>query len=167
MAGNLTARSCALSRPTSISRAKAPRTGRVLAAAAEPAKADSTSSTVVTIEYQRQQAKAMQKYVAVLISPFRPPSVALAVLSSRVVDSIITVAHSQHQPRCRYLRDQSLEQEIADAQVFGWTRKNELGNGRWVMMGLAIGLLTEYATGVSFIDQLKLMVSYLGVIDLD
>lgn len=68
---------------------------------------------------------------------------------------------------CRYLRDQSLEQEIADAQVFGWTRKNELGNGRWVMMGLAIGLLTEYATGVSFIDQLRLMVSYLGVIDLD
>jgi len=91
-----------------------------------PAKADSSPSTV-TIEYQRQQAKAMQKY----------------------------------------LRDRSLEKEIADAQVFGWTRKNELGNGRWVMMGLAIGLLTEYATGVSFIDQLKLMVSYMGLIDLD
>ena len=68
---------------------------------------------------------------------------------------------------CRYLRDKSLEREIADAQVFGWTRKNELGNGRWVMMGLAIGMLTEYATGVSFIDQLKLMVSYMGLIDLD
>lgn len=95
----------------------------MLAAAAEPAKAVST----VTIEYQRQQAKAMQKY----------------------------------------LREKSLEKEIADAQVFGWTRKNELGNGRWVMMGLAIGMLTEYATGVSFIDQFKLMVSYMGVIDLD
>ncbi len=64
-AGNLTATSRTLSRPTSVSRGKAPRTGRLLAAAAEPAKADSASSTVVTIEYQRQQAKAMQKYVFV------------------------------------------------------------------------------------------------------
>jgi len=94
-----------------------------LATSAEPAKAAAT----VTVEYQRQQAKAMQKF----------------------------------------LREKSLEKEIADAQVFGWTRKNELGNGRWVMMGLAIGMLTEYATGVSFIEQFKLMVSYMGVIDLD
>jgi len=124
---NLTATLRTPYRPASVLRSKAARTGRVLGAAAEPAKAEPASSTAVTIEYQRQQAKAMQKY----------------------------------------LRDQSLQQEIADAQVFGWTRKNELGNGRWVMMGLAVGLLTEYATGVSFIDQLKLMVSYMGVIDLD
>jgi hypothetical protein len=66
-----------------------------------------------------------------------------------------------------YLRERSLEKTIADAQVFGWTRKNEINNGRWVMMGLAVGLLTEYATGVDFIDQLKLMVSYLGIIDVE
>lgn len=40
-------------------------------------------------------------------------------------------------------------------RVFGWTKKNEINNGRWVMMGIAIGLMTEYATGVSFIDQLR------------
>ena len=51
-------------------------------------------------------------------------------------------------------------------RVFGWTKKNEIGNGRWVMMGLAIGLLTEYATAVDFVDQIKLMVSYLGIADL-
>jgi hypothetical protein len=51
-------------------------------------------------------------------------------------------------------------------RVFGWTLKNEINNGRWVMMGLAIGMLTEYATGVDFINQLKLMVSYLGIADL-
>ena len=51
-------------------------------------------------------------------------------------------------------------------RVFGWTPKNEIGNGRWVMMGLAIGLLTEYATAVNFIDQIKLMVSYLGIADI-
>jgi hypothetical protein len=51
--------------------------------------------------------------------------------------------------------------------VFGWTKKNEINNGRWVMMGIGIGLMTEYATGVSFIDQLKLMASYLGIVDID
>jgi len=51
-------------------------------------------------------------------------------------------------------------------RVFGWTKKNEIRNGRWVMMGLAIGMLTEYATAVNFIDQLKLMVSYMGLADI-
>jgi len=51
--------------------------------------------------------------------------------------------------------------------VFGWTKKNEINNGRWVMMGFGIGLMTEFATGVSFIDQLKLMASYMGLVDLE
>ncbi len=50
--------------------------------------------------------------------------------------------------------------------MFGWTKKNEITNGRWVMMGIAIGLLTEFATGVDFINQLKLMASYLGIADI-
>lgn len=51
-------------------------------------------------------------------------------------------------------------------RVFGWTKANEITNGRWVMFGVFVGLLTEYATGVDFIDQLKLMVSYLGIADI-
>ncbi len=51
-------------------------------------------------------------------------------------------------------------------RVFGWTRKNEITNGRWVMMGIGIGLLTEYATGVDFPNQFKLMLSYLGIADI-
>lgn len=31
--------------------------------------------------------------------------------------------------------------------TFGWTLKNEIGNGRWVMFGLLVGMMTEYATG--------------------
>lgn len=97
-------------------------------ASTDPAAAAATpSESGVTVEYQRQQAKAMQAY----------------------------------------LRNKTLQQEIVDAQVFGWTRKNEISNGRWVMMGLAIGMLTEYATGVSFIDQIRLMVSYLGIVDIE
>lgn len=35
------------------------------------------------------------------------------------------------------------------------------------MFGLLVGMLTEYATGVDFINQLKLMVTYLGIADLE
>ena len=56
---------------------------------------------------------------------------------------------------------------LAMRRVFGWTKKNEIGNGRWVMFGFAVGLLTEYATGVDFIDQLKMIVSFLGIADVE
>jgi hypothetical protein len=35
------------------------------------------------------------------------------------------------------------------------------------MMGFAIGLLTEYATGANLPQQLKLMFSYLGIADIE
>jgi hypothetical protein len=52
-------------------------------------------------------------------------------------------------------------------RFFGWTKANEITNGRWVMFGFAVGLLTEYATGVDFPHQFALMASYLGVLDFD
>ena len=51
-------------------------------------------------------------------------------------------------------------------QVFGWTPKNEINNGRWTMFGLLVGMMTEYATGVDFIDQIKLTISVLGIADI-
>ena len=36
-----------------------------------------------------------------------------------------------------------------------------------VMFGLAVGMMTEYATGVDFPNQLRLLCSYLGVLDLE
>lgn len=50
-------------------------------------------------------------------------------------------------------------------RLFGWTPANEIGNGRWVMFGVFVGLLTEYATGVDFPDQISLMLGYLGIVD--
>ena len=38
---------------------------------------------------------------------------------------------------------------------------------RWSMFGLSVGLLTEFATGVYFPDQLKIIVSNLGIADVD
>lgn len=56
---------------------------------------------------------------------------------------------------------------VAVRRVFGWTDANEIGNGRWVMFGVFVGLLTEYATGVDFPNQIRLMLSYLGIVDMD
>ena len=53
------------------------------------------------------------------------------------------------------------------SRVLGWTPNNEISNGRWVMFGLLIGMLTEYGTGVDFVDQIKLMLTYMGIADMD
>lgn len=66
-----------------------------------------------------------------------------------------------------YFLDKKFEEEISQARIFGWTKKNEITNGRWVMFGLAVGLLTEYATGSDFVEQLKIIVSNLGIADID
>ncbi|KAL4452085.1 hypothetical protein ABPG75_007747 [Micractinium tetrahymenae] len=111
-----------------VARPAAPAEGAAAApAAAAPAAAAAAEPSGVTIEYQRQQAKAMRQY----------------------------------------FQNLKLAETVERSKVFGWTKKNEINNGRWVMMGIAIGLMTEYATGVSFIDQLKLMASYMGLVDLD
>jgi hypothetical protein len=66
-----------------------------------------------------------------------------------------------------YFLDKKFEEQIRAGRLFGWTRKNEIGNGRWAMFGIAVGLLTEYATGSSFVKQLKIIISNLGIADLD
>jgi hypothetical protein len=52
-------------------------------------------------------------------------------------------------------------------RVFGFTKANEINNGRWVMFALLVGAMTEYATGVNFPDQLKLMGALFGIVDTD
>lgn len=67
----------------------------------------------------------------------------------------------------QYFQDQKLQAAVEKSKVFGWTEANEIGNGRWVMFGLLVGVLTEVATGVDFPNQLRLMFSYLGIVDLE
>merc|ERR1711998_308818 len=66
----------------------------------------------------------------------------------------------------RYFRKLKRDKKIQDDKILGWTLKNEITNGRWVMTGLAIGLLTEFSTGVNFIEQIKLTISYMGIADM-
>lgn len=65
-----------------------------------------------------------------------------------------------------YFRKKKLEQ-ANQGPVFGWVAKNEIGNGRWAMFGFAVGLLTEYATGSDFVDQVKILLSNFGILDLE
>ncbi|KAG2486159.1 hypothetical protein HYH03_015123 [Edaphochlamys debaryana] len=67
----------------------------------------------------------------------------------------------------QYFIDLKNEELRGKSQVFGWTPSNEINNGRWVMFGFFVGMLTEYATGVDFVNQIALMFSYLGIVDLD
>eukprot|EP00199_Chlamydomonas_sp_CCMP681_P003080 CAMPEP_0119106622 /NCGR_PEP_ID=MMETSP1180-20130426/5379_1 /TAXON_ID=3052 ORGANISM="Chlamydomonas cf sp, Strain CCMP681" /NCGR_SAMPLE_ID=MMETSP1180 /ASSEMBLY_ACC=CAM_ASM_000741 /LENGTH=159 /DNA_ID=CAMNT_0007091987 /DNA_START=49 /DNA_END=528 /DNA_ORIENTATION=+ len=92
-----------------------------------PTVASPSSTSMISIEYQRQRAKEMTKYFQAV----------------------------------------KMEQVVSESRVFGWTPANEINNGRWVMFGFSVGLLTEYATGVDFIKQFALMISYLGIADLD
>ncbi|KAF8058925.1 SSU1 [Scenedesmus sp. PABB004] len=64
-----------------------------------------------------------------------------------------------------YFQEQRLEAQVKKGKLFGWTPANEIGNGRWVMFGVFVGLLTEYATGVDFPHQIGLLLSYLGIVD--
>lgn len=67
----------------------------------------------------------------------------------------------------RYFKEKRFDEAVEDAQVFGWTPKNEIANGRATMMGMLIGMMTELATGVDFPGQIKLTLSVLGIADFD
>ncbi|TKY46057.1 hypothetical protein E2542_SST28090 [Spatholobus suberectus] len=65
-----------------------------------------------------------------------------------------------------YFKQKKLE-EADQGPLFGFIGKNEINNGRWAMFGFAVGLLTEYATGSDFVDQVKILLSNFGIVDLE
>ncbi|CAM6079696.1 unnamed protein product [Sphagnum tenellum] len=96
------------------------------------------------------------------------PSAAAALVSSSKSSSLSIEYQRQRAKEMQdYFLDKKFEDQIRAGRLFGWTQKNEIGNGRWAMFGIAVGLLTEYATGSSFVEQLKIIISNLGIADLD
>ncbi|XP_031393517.1 light-harvesting complex-like protein OHP2, chloroplastic [Punica granatum] len=65
-----------------------------------------------------------------------------------------------------YFKQKKLE-EANQGPFFGFIGKNEITNGRWAMFGFAVGMLTEYATGSDFVDQVKILLSNFGIVDLE
>lgn len=66
----------------------------------------------------------------------------------------------------KYFEDKQYEELYQKSRTFGWTYEAELANGRWVMFGLMVGLMTEYATGVNFVDQIRITITNLGFADI-
>ncbi|KAL3699567.1 hypothetical protein R1sor_017589 [Riccia sorocarpa] len=89
--------------------------------------------------------------------------------SSSRSSEVVTIEYQRQRAKelQEYFADKKYEEEVIKGRTFGWTRKSEITNGRWTMFGIAVGLLTEFATGADFIEQLRIIVSNLGILDLD
>ncbi|PON52671.1 Chlorophyll a/b binding protein domain containing protein [Parasponia andersonii] len=66
-----------------------------------------------------------------------------------------------------YFKKKKKLEEANQGPFFGFIGKNEINNGRWAMFGFAVGLLTEYATGSDLVDQVKILLSNFGIVDLE
>ncbi|KAH9305088.1 hypothetical protein KI387_009492 [Taxus chinensis] len=102
------------------------------------------------------------------ITAARPPPPP-PVLSSMPRTSAVTIEYQRQRAKelQEYFRQKAAEDQASQSRVFGFTPKNEISNGRWAMFGFAVGLLTEYATGSSFVDQMKILISNFGIADLE
>ena len=90
-----------------------------------------------------------------------------AEVSKALKEGGVTVEYQRKKAKemVKFFKQQQYNQAVEDSQVFGMTPKNEINNGRWTMFGLLVGMMTEYATGVDFIDQIKLTISVMGIAD--
>ncbi|GJP56178.1 hypothetical protein CLOM_g15228 [Closterium sp. NIES-68] len=100
-------------------------------------------------------------------APATPAPTASALSSAATIPAGVTLEYQRQAAKemVAYFQDKKYEEEVRDGKVLGFTSKNEIGNGRWAMFGLAVGLLTEYATGVNFPDQLFILLSNFGIVD--
>ncbi|KAI3464695.1 hypothetical protein Pfo_021358 [Paulownia fortunei] len=99
-----------------------------------------------------------------------PPSAPLKPVAVAAVEdkSVITLEFQRQKAKelQEYFKLKKLE-EADQGPFFGFIGKNEISNGRWAMFGFAVGMLTEYATGSDFVDQVKILLSNFGIVDLE
>ncbi|GBG59227.1 hypothetical protein CBR_g32244 [Chara braunii] len=88
--------------------------------------------------------------------------------TTQTVTPAVTIEYQRQKAKelVAYFEEKNYEEKVIEGRIFGWTRQNEINNGRWTMFGIAVGLLTEYATGVSLVDQIKIIISNLGIADI-
>ncbi|CAL9780482.1 unnamed protein product [Musa acuminata subsp. burmannicoides] len=98
--------------------------------------------------------------------PLAPPSPAPAQAPLQPVVVTLEYQRKVAKELQDYFKQRKLEEADQDP-FFGFLTKNEISNGRWAMFGFAVGLLTEYATGASLVQQLKILLSNFGIVDLD
>ncbi|RDX61586.1 Light-harvesting complex-like protein OHP2, chloroplastic [Mucuna pruriens] len=95
-----------------------------------------------------------------------PPQKASSVVGDD--KSVVTLEFQRQKAKelQEYFKQKKLD-EADQGPFFGFIGKNEISNGRWAMFGFAVGLLTEYATGSDFVDQVKILLSNFGIVDLE
>ncbi|KAL3845394.1 hypothetical protein ACJIZ3_002797 [Penstemon smallii] len=102
--------------------------------------------------------------------PPPPPSAPLKPVAVAAAEgkSVITLEFQRQKAKelQEYFKKKKLE-EADQGPFFGFIGKNEISNGRWAMFGFAVGMLTEYATGSDFVDQVKILFSNFGILDLE
>ncbi|KAK4487438.1 hypothetical protein RD792_000878 [Penstemon davidsonii] len=112
--------------------------------------------SVITLEFQRQKAKELQEY-------FKKKK--LEEADQGPFFGFIGKNEISNGRLSGCQREQLLAREIV-GQGFGsnypiWQRPI------WAMFGFAVGMLTEYATGSDFVDQVKILFSNFGILDLE
>ncbi|XP_010925083.2 light-harvesting complex-like protein OHP2, chloroplastic [Elaeis guineensis] len=95
-------------------------------------------------------------------SPRRRPEAAVAM------EEVVTLEYQRKVAKelQEYFKQKKIE-EADQGPFFGFMGKNEITNGRWAMFGFAVGLLTEYATASDFVQQMKILLSNFGIVDLE
>ncbi|KAL6958531.1 Light-harvesting complex-like protein ohp2, chloroplastic [Sarracenia purpurea var. burkii] len=98
-------------------------------------------------------------------APPKPASISVAGVEGK---SVVTLEFQRQKAKelQEYFKKKKLE-EADQGPFFGFIGKNEIANGRWAMFGFAVGMLTEYATGSDFVDQVKILLSNFGILDLE
>ncbi|KAG8378079.1 hypothetical protein BUALT_Bualt08G0100700 [Buddleja alternifolia] len=97
-----------------------------------------------------------------------PPPNPVAAVAASGSKYVITLEFQRQ--KAKELQEYFKKKKLAEADqgpFFGFIGKNEISNGRWAMFGFAVGMLTEYATGSDFVDQVKILLSNFGILDLD
>ncbi|XP_076900553.1 light-harvesting complex-like protein OHP2, chloroplastic [Bidens hawaiensis] len=101
-------------------------------------------------------------------TPPPPPPSTPAKPVAETAQSSVTLEYQRQVAKelQEYFKQKKLE-EANQGPFFGFIAKNEISNGRWAMFGFAVGMLTEYATGSDFVDQVKILLSNFGILDLE
>ncbi|KAM0062681.1 putative chlorophyll a/b binding domain superfamily [Helianthus debilis subsp. tardiflorus] len=133
-----------------------------------------TKPTILTIRSSSAQADGPLRRPSIATPPVRPSSVPPTPppppppAAKAAAESTVTMEYQRQRAKelQEYFKQKKLE-EANQGPFFGFIAKNEISNGRWAMFGFAVGMLTEYATGSDFVDQVKILLSNFGILDLE
>ena len=127
-----------------------------------------SSSSAILINHSLSSSARLRRSAKASSSTSTMATTTQAMTTTQQKDNTtIEYQRTKAKEMVKYFKEQQYQQLVEDSTVFGFTKKNEINNGRWTMFGLLVGMMTEYATGVDFIDQIKLLVNVLGIADLD